>query len=196
MGRSTRFAKGSYRLQRIYRAAENIIFVVLLIVTIHFTLQNFHIMGQSMEPTLHDREYILVYKSIYTYRPPARGDIIVFRYPLNPRSDYIKRIIAVPGDIISVLNQTVIVDGVTLNEPYINKDDPYNPYPSFRKRIVGPDQYFVMGDNRGDSSDSREWGFVPRHDIIGQALLVYWPISADNFGFLATPSNVFSKVQQ
>jgi signal peptidase I len=153
-------------------------------------------MGQSMEPTLHDQEYILVYKSIYSYRPPARGDIIVFQYPLNPRSDYIKRIIAVPGDVISVLNQTVIVNGVTLSEPYVNKDDPYNPYPSFRKRIVGPDQYFVMGDNRGDSSDSREWGFVPRHNIIGQALIVYWPVNTDNFGLLPTASNVFSRVRQ
>jgi signal peptidase I len=194
--RSTHLAKSSHRLQRIYRTAENVVFVVILVVTIHFTLQSFHIMGQSMEPTLHDQEYILVYKSVYSYRPPARGDIIVFQYPRNPRSDYIKRIIAVPGDIISVLNQTIIVNGVTLSEPYINRDDPYNPYPSFRKRIVGPDQYFVMGDNRGDSSDSREWGFVPRHNIIGQALLVYWPVNADNFGLLPTASNVFSGVRQ
>jgi signal peptidase I len=196
MRQSTHLAKNSRRLQRIYRATENIIFLVLLLVTIHFTLQNFHIIGQSMEPTLHDQEYILVYKSVYSYRPPARGDIIVFQYPLNPRSDYIKRIIAVPGDVISVLNQTVIVNGVTLSEPYVNRDDPYNPYPSFRKRIVGPDQYFVMGDNRGDSSDSREWGFVPRHNIIGQALIVYWPINTDNFGLLPTASNVFSRVRQ
>jgi signal peptidase I len=137
-----------------------------------------------------------VYKSVYSYRPPARGDIIVFQYPLNPRADYIKRIIAVPGDVISVLNQAVIVNGVVLSESYVNKDDPYNPYPSFRKRIVGPDEYFVMGDNRGDSSDSREWGFVPRHNIIGQALFIYWPINTGNFGFLPSAGDVFSRVHQ
>lgn len=194
MRRSAYVIKNSSRLSRLYQAAENIIFIVLLLVILQITLQNFHIMGQSMEPTLHDQEYILVYKAAYSYRPPARGDIIVFQYPRNPRSDYIKRIIAIPGDVISVLDQTVIVDGVTLNEPYINKDDPFNPYPSFRKRIVGPDQYFVMGDNRGDSSDSREWGFVPRHNIIGQAILVYWPPETDNFGLLPSASNVFSQV--
>jgi signal peptidase I len=110
--------------------------------------------------------------------------------------DYVKRIIAIPGDIISVVGQKVTVDGVTLNEPYVNKNDPYNPFSPIYNRIVGPNEYFVMGDNRGDSSDSRQWGFVPHQNIIGKAAFVYWPYSENNFGLLPNASPVFAHVHQ
>ena len=170
--------------------------MLLLALITHVSLQNFCIQGQSMEPSLHDQEFILVDKASYLIHPPARGDIIVFQYPLDPREMYVKRIIAVPGDIISIINQTVIVNGVTLHEVYVNKDDPSNPYPAINRRIVGPNEYFVMGDNRGDSSDSREWGFVPRQNIIGKAAFVYWPYSEDNFGMLPGTKAVFARVPQ
>lgn len=177
-------------------AIETLIVAVILIFFVRVAVQNFHIEGQSMEPSLHDREYILVNKIAYLVSAPGRGDIVVFQYPKNPQEKYIKRIIAIPGDIISVVDNQITVDGVHLDEPYINQADNYNPFSSFRNRIVEPNEYFVMGDNRGNSSDSREWGLVPRHNIIGRAMLVYWPLNTDNFGALPDASRVFAAVHQ
>ncbi len=191
MREDTRVSKWRNRLRWL---TDSIILILVVLLITRFTVQNFHIQGQSMEPTLHDQEFILVDKMAYLLRPPARGDVIVFQFPRDPQEDLVKRIIAVPGDVISVINQAVIVNGVTLHEPYINKDDPYNPYPSFRNRIIEPDEYFVMGDNRGDSDDSRDWGLVPRQNIIGRVAAVYWPTNANNFGLLPDASSVFARV--
>ena len=175
---------------------ETITLILLVTLAVRLALQNFHIDGQSMEPTLHNQEYILVDKATYLIHPPERGDVIVFQYPLDPQEDFVKRIIGIPGDVITTINRTVKVNGVTLQEPYINKNDPLNPYPAFEDWQVGPNQYFVMGDNRGNSSDSRQWGFVPRQNIIGKADFVYWPVNVNNFGLLPNASNVFAKVNQ
>ena len=148
-----------------------------------------------MEPTLQNQEYILVNKAAYLLQPPARGDVIVFDYPLDPSEKFVKRIIAIPGDVLSIHDETVIVNNVTLNEAYVNKSDPFNPFASFDNHIIGPNQYFVMGDNRGNSSDSRQWGIVPRQDILGKAIAVYWPLSVNNFGLLPNESTVFAQVQ-
>lgn len=182
------------RRHSLRRIIVTITLLLLLLLIVRIPLQNYHIQGHSMEPTLHDQEYVLVNKAAYLFRPPARGDIIVFEYPLNLQENYVKRIIAVPGDVISVVGEQVTVDGVTLHEPYINKDDPYNPFAPFSNHIVGPDQYFVMGDNRGNSSDSRDWGLVPRNDILGKAIIIYWPYNVDNFGLLPNESSVFAQV--
>jgi signal peptidase I len=168
--------------------------ILLALLILHVSIQTFRIEGESMEPTLQNQEFVLINKAAYLFQPPARGDIIVFQYPLNPQQIYVKRIIAIPGDIISVINETVTVNGVRLHEGYINKNDALNPYPPISKYIIGPDEYFVMGDNRGDSSDSRDWGFVPRQNIIGKAELIYWPTSAHNLGMLPNVSAVFAKV--
>ena len=183
-----------YRLVR--EVIETIVVTVLMFLVIRFAVQNFNIEGTSMEPSLHDQEYILVDKAAYLFHPPERGDVIVFEYPRDTQIDYIKRIIAIPGDTISVVDQTVTVDGVTLNEPYINKNDLFNPFPPFRNLIVGSGDYFVMGDNRGNSSDSREWGFVPHQNIIGKAALTYWPFGENNFGLLPDFGSVFARVHQ
>lgn len=174
---------------------ETLTLILLMLLLIRVTLQNFHIDGHSMEPTLHDQEYILVNKAAYLFQAPARGDIIVFQYPRDPRENYIKRIIATPGDRISINRNVVSVDGTVLHERYVNKDDPYNPYPTINQRIVGPGQYFVMGDNRGNSSDSREWGMVPQQNIIGKAIVIYWPFNVDNLGLLPNMSDVFAHVR-
>ncbi len=174
---------------------KTLLFALLAIFIIRLPLQNFHILGHSMEPTFHDEEYIIVNKGAYLFQTPARGDVIVFHYPLDPQEDYIKRIIAIPGDIISVVNQAVIVNGVTLDEPYVSARNQGNPYPSFTKHIVGPDQYFVLGDNRASSSDSRQWGFVPRRDIVGKAIVIYWPTGADNLGPVPDENTVFAHVR-
>jgi signal peptidase I len=173
---------------------ETTLIALVLIFALRLTMQSFHIAGQSMEPTLHDQEYILVNKAAYLLRPPTRGDIIVFKYPLDPQEDYIKRIIAVPGDIVSVVNNMATVNGVTIKEPYINKDNVATPYPPMQNRVVEQNEYFVMGDNRSNSSDSRQWGFVPRDNIIGKAIVIYWPLNQNNFGLLPDPGSVFAAV--
>ncbi|MBA2283905.1 MAG: signal peptidase I [Ktedonobacteraceae bacterium] len=170
---------------------ETVALTLLLLLVIRLTVQHFYVDGPSMEPSLHNQEYILVDKLAYLFHAPERGDVIVFQFPLNPSEDFVKRIIALPGDTISVVGQTVTVDGHVLHEPYINTNHLYNPYPAFRNRVMGPGEYFVMGDNRGDSSDSRQWGPVPRQNIIGKASVVYWPFGANNFGLLPNESRVF-----
>ena len=175
---------------------ETILLTLLIFLVLRFAVQNYRVDGQSMEPSLHDQEYIIVDKAAYLFQPPQRGDVIVFEYPYDPQLDYIKRIIAVPGDVISIVGEQVTVDGVTLNEPYINKADLFNPFGPIRNLIVKPGDYFVMGDNRGNSSDSREWGFVPHQNIIGKAELAYWPFGENNIGLLPNFSSVFAQVHQ
>jgi signal peptidase I len=189
--------KGFERRYRILREIiETITLTLLMFLIIRFAAQNFRVDGMSMEPTLHNQEYILVNKAAYVFHAPHRGDVIVFEYPPDPRVDYVKRIIALPGDVISVVGEKVTVDGVTLREPYINQSDPFNPFPPIYRRTVLANDYFVMGDNRGNSSDSRQWGFVPRQNIIGQATFVYWPFDGGNFGLLPDFSSVFASIRQ
>ena len=112
--------------------------------------------------------------------------------------DYVKRIIALPGDILTIRNTTVIVDGDTLNETYIAPSRQGNPfaYKQINNIIVPPNDYFVLGDNRAQSSDSRDWGFVPRNNIVGRAVLVYWPFGESNDGLVPNVSRVFANVHQ
>ncbi len=147
-----------------------------------------------MELALHDQEYMIVNKAAYFFQPPARGDVIVFRYPNNPHEDFVKRVIAIPGDVISVIGESVMVNSVNLHESYVNRQNALNPYKPIINLTVVRDEYFVMGDNRSNSSDSRQWGFVPRANIIGKAALIYWPFGVDNFGPLPDMSSVFAKV--
>jgi signal peptidase I len=181
-----------YRLIR--EIIETITLTLLMFLVLRLAVQNYRVDGQSMEPTLHNYEYILVDKAAYLFHAPERGDVIVFAYPHDTSIDYVKRIIAIPGDTISVVGERVTVDGVTLHEPYVNKDDPYNPFPPIVHLHVGSNDYFVMGDNRGNSSDSRQWGFVPRQDILGKADFIYWPFNVNNYGLLQDYSSVFAGV--
>ena len=185
-----------YRLVR--EVIETIVLTVLMFLVIRFAVQNFNIEGHSMEPNLHDQELILVDKWTYLFHPPSRGDVVVFMAPPQPSQDYIKRVIGVPGDVITIQNTTVIVDGVTLKETYV---DPKNQGATFEDRriskmVVPPNDYFVLGDNRANSSDSRVWGFVPKQNIIGRAALVYWPLQQDNDGFLPNVTAVYANVHQ
>ncbi len=182
-----------YRLVR--EVIETIVLTLLLFFIIRLAVQNFNIDGHSMEPSLHNNELILVDKWSYQLHPPARGDVIVFVAPPNPSQDYIKRIIGLPGDIISIHGNTVIVDGQTLSETYVAPQNQGNPYPSFSNRLVPPNAYFVLGDNRAGSSDSRDWGCVPRQNIIGRAAIVYWPLGENNTGLLPSVASVFAHVQ-
>src|SRR3989440_5002782 len=185
-----------YRLVR--EVIETVVLTILMFLVIRLAVQNFNIEGMSMEPSLHDKELILVDKWSYLFHAPTRGDVIVFVAPPEPSQDYIKRIIAIPGDTITIRDTTVIVDGVKLNETYVDPKRQGNlyAYKTISNMPVPPGDYFVLGDNRIGSSDSRNWGFVPRANIIGRAALVYWPLGENNNGLLPNVSNVFAKVHQ
>jgi signal peptidase I len=163
-----------------------------------FVFQAFKIPTGSMEDNLKVGDHVIVNKFIYgpggegalsrliPIRDVARGDIVVFRYPLQPETDFVKRVVALPGETIEIRDKQVYLDGSRLDEPYIILDDPeiYPDEPTlpepFRSRDqFGPfrvpqGQYFTMGDNRDRSSDSRYWGTVPRSMIKGRAFMVYW----------------------
>jgi signal peptidase I len=185
-----------YRLLR--EIIETIVLTLLMFLVIRFAIQNFNVDGTSMEPNLHNTELILVDKWTYLFHPPARGDVIVFVAPPHPDMDYVKRVIGLPGDVITIRNTTVIVDGVTLNETYVAPQNQGNlfAYKNITNLKVPPGDYFVLGDNRAVSSDSRDWGFVPQANIIGRAAFVYWPLGQDNNGFLPSVSAVFASVHQ
>lgn len=127
--------------------------------------------GSSMSPGIHDGDRILVDHLTYLFRDVHRGDIVVLQYPLDPTLDYIKRVIGVPGDKIEIDHGHVSVNGDRLDEPYIAEPDPRTRL----SEIVGPDSYFVMGDNRPHSSDSREFGLVPRENLVGLVNVRVWP---------------------
>lgn len=139
-----------------------------------FVARAFTVDGPSMMPTLEHGQRLLVDRLTYRFQPPQRGDIVVFRYPFNPKEHFIKRIIGVPGDEVRIVAGTLYVNGVALHEPYVNgRMLPRN----FGPIIVETDTYFVLGDNRNNSEDSRDRrvGLVPRKNLVGRALWRYWP---------------------
>lgn len=144
--------------------------------------------GTSMQPGLNNNQYVLVNKLAYLFHAPERGDVIVFHWPVDTNKDLIKRVIGLPGDVIVIDSTTDRVDGVLLNEPYIKA--PANP--AGNRWVVPPNDYFVMGDNRQVSDDSRDWGFVPKSYIIGRAVFVYWPLNS--WHFINTYSSVYGKI--
>ena len=134
--------------------------------------QAFQVEQYSMEPTLLPHDRVLVDKFSYRLRQPHRGDVIVLRYPLNTQRNYIKRIVALPNDTLEVKSGALYVNGQRVSEPYLN-GTPQGTYGPF---TVPTDAVFVMGDNRNNSEDSRAFGALKKEFIVGQALLVYWPI--------------------
>ncbi len=186
--------------------------VVIAIFVITFIVQAFQIPSESMESTLLVGDYLLVNKLCYggqgpgdhvmPYQKIARGDIIVFHYPVDPQQHFVKRVIGVPGDHLRMVAKRVLINGRPLDEPYVRFLEPPNNlfrdnFPrtdipaiglegkwwlEMRKLvedgqlIVPEGHYFVMGDNRDDSQDSRYWGFVPRENIIGRPLVIYWSV--------------------
>ena len=127
--------------------------------------------GSSMSPGIHDGDRILVNHLSYLLQSVHRGDIVVLRYPLDPRLDYIKRVIGLPGDIVRIHGGAVSVNGEVLEEPYISEPDRRGD----TLVHVESDHYFVMGDNRPHSSDSREFGLVPRENLVGKVDVCIWP---------------------
>jgi len=150
---------------------ETVILTALIFLGIRLVVQNFRIEGRSMEPTLHSGEYLLVNKMSYRWLgEPERGDIIVFE-AWGQDKDFVKRIVGTPGDEIEIRDGCVHVNGTCLDEPYLDQSttDAVGPI------VLGPDEYYVLGDNRGNSSDSRSFGPLDVDSIIGKAWVTYWP---------------------
>ncbi len=207
--RRQRHASG-IRVRRIGRELiETVVLAVLIFFAVKAVVQNFRVEGASMEPSLHNEQYLLVNKAIYfrvdmdkvhsvlpfipgdderhLFRAPRRGDVVVFRFHLDPSRDFIKRVIGVPGDTVEVKDGTVFINGALLQEDYILAAPNY----TYGPKTVPEGHYFVLGDNRRNSFDSHAWGqncppqqqcdFVPEENIIGQAWVSYWPIERLEF---------------
>ena len=167
---------------------ETITYTLLILFIIRFAVQSFRTNGQSMEPNFHNNEYVLVNKVAYLFQQPQRGDVVVFHYPFDIHKDFIKRLVGLPGDTIHVTNTNVIINGQTIREPYIRV--PFNFEVNAWK--LGPDQFFVMGDNRDNSLDSRTWGPLDRSYIIGKVVVAYWPMNY--LGLINTYPSVYAEV--
>lgn len=149
---------------------ETVVLAVVLFVGINAVSARVRVDGFSMRPTLEDGEFLLVNKLSYFFGDVKRGDIIVFHFPLNPKEELIKRVIGLPGDHIVVQNNQVFVNDQLLNEPYIAQAPLY-----YGDWVVAEDHLFVLGDNRNNSNDSKDWGMLPEENVVGKAVLIYWP---------------------
>jgi signal peptidase I len=151
---------------------ETIILAVILYFGINAISARVRVDGFSMIPSLQNGEYVLVSRLSYKLDSPQRGDIIVFGLPGNQTQDLIKRVIGLPGETVSIQKNMVKINGVPLEEPYIEQEPLYTG-----EWTVPEGQLFVLGDNRNDSKDSHQWGYLPMENIIGKALVIYWPPS-------------------
>jgi signal peptidase I len=156
--------------------------VILAVLVILFLYQPVKVEGTSMMPALVDQERIFINKFVYRLGigDIQRGDLVVFWFPGDPTKSYIKRVIGVPGDTVEVDDGAVLVNGHRIDEPYVL--DQYRDRQSMPQFKVLADEYFVLGDHRSSSNDSRSWGAVPRKYIYGKAVFVYWPV--DKIGVL------------
>ncbi len=161
--------------------------LVMALIIRALLIQAFRIPSGSMIPTLLVGDHILVEKVSYRFHRPERLDIIVFKFPLDPSKDYIKRVIGLPGDRVKIVNKVVYVNGKPLKEPYVQHTDPnvlpaeVSPRDNYGPVVVPAHHYFVMGDNRDKSYDSRFWGFVPEKDIVGRAFIIYFSCDSKSF---------------
>ena len=174
---------------------EAVLIALVVLIVLQTTVRNFKVEGSSMAPTLAGGQYLVVDQASffkfdkerlsrivpfwkapeaepeYVFDPPARGEVIVFNYPLNPQKDFVKRVVGLPGETVEVRDGTVFVDGEALPEPYLQRKDRSDVSPL----ALGEKEYYVIGDNRRNSNDSRSWGAVPEDNIVGRVWLVYWP---------------------
>lgn len=173
--------------------------LVLALVIRAYVIQAFKIPSGSMIPTLLVGDHILVNKFIFgtnipftdkrilAFRKPERGDVIVFKFPENPKKDFIKRVVATEGDMLEERNKVIYLNGKAVTEPFAKHVDSLlrlgtnDPRDNFGPLIVPKDKLFVMGDNRDQSYDSRYWGFVDLKEVLGKALIIYWSWNPDDW---------------
>ena len=183
-------------MSRVFKEiAEALILALIVFLVIQGSVRNFRVDGSSMLPSLEGGQYLLVNKLVYfkldtsrlsrvipfwdedmpsnhfLIHPPRRGEVIVFRFPRDPRKDFVKRVIGLPGEEVEIVSGTPHINGVALEEPYLTTQD----RSSLSPLVLGDGEYFVLGDNRRSSNDSRNWGAVPEGNILGKVWVVYWP---------------------
>jgi signal peptidase I len=156
-------------LRDIFFAAVTAILIVV------FVVQPVKVEGTSMQPHLADQERIFVNKFVYHFSEISRGDIVVFWFPKDPTKSFIKRVIGLPTEQVEIRRGEVFINGTRLVEPYVRPA--YFDYSSVGPLIVAEGSYFVLGDHRNSSNDSRNWGFVPKENIFGKAVFRYWPVT-------------------
>lgn len=166
--------------REIWDFARILIVAALIVAPIrYFVAQPFIVKGASMEPAFHHWNYLIIDEASYFFREPERGEVIVFRFPLDPSEYFIKRIIGLPGETVTIAESKVMLDKNSADRPGA-LDEAYLPPGTVtageRSWTLGPDQYFVMGDNRAVSLDSRKWGALPRKNIIGRVAFRAWPL--------------------
>ena len=147
----------------------------ILIVT--FGFQVARVEGQSMAPTLEDQDRLIVNKLVYRIGEPRRGDIVMLYYPLNPDKSFVKRVIAEEGDTVRIIDGRVYVNDIPLQDDYVPQE--FRSHDDYGPQVVQQGYYFVMGDHRNNSSDSRHWGQVPKKYIVGKVKLRWWPLQDD-----------------
>jgi signal peptidase I len=149
-------------------------------VVIVFLYQPVKVEGTSMLPWLEDQERIFVNKFVYRFEEIRRGDIIVFRFPLDPSKSYIKRVVGLPGDLVEIVEGRLLVNAHPVAEPYVAPQ--FRDRGSYPSTLVPEGEYYVLGDHRNTSNDSRTWGTVPQEYVSGKAVFAYWPL--ERFGVL------------
>lgn len=169
-GASSRPSFGRRLLRAFGELLQTLLIAGALFLVVNFLTARIRVEGNSMEPSLHNGEFVVVNRLAYQLDEPQRGDIVVFHFPLDNNRRFIKRVIGQPGDVVQIQDGQVIVNGARLQEPYISSPPHYEG-----EWHVGTNQVFVLGDNRNNSSDSQNWGMLPLDEIIGKAVLVYWP---------------------
>jgi signal peptidase I len=164
--------------------AEVVVLALLLYVVINFAIQTVHVIGLSMYPTVDNEDYLVATKIDYRFHPPQRGDVIIMRDPFDSSRDFIKRVVGVPGDHLLIRDGHVYINGHLLDEPYVDNEPwttnanwPASPSTDPTGRLLGSDDFFVMGDNRNHSSDSRLFGFVHRSQIEARAWIRVLPVT-------------------
>jgi signal peptidase I len=160
-----------------------VVFIIAFVLKT-FLIQTFVIEGQSMEPNFHNGQYLLIDKLSYRFKEPTRGDVVILIPPDDSTKDYIKRVIGRPGDTVEIVHNQVKVNGQIIPEPYLNQGEETQVMDSDLqdyKTTLGQDQYFVLGDNRKNSRDSRSIGTIPKGNIVGRALFVFLPINQAHF---------------
>jgi len=150
---------------------ETLLLTFFIFWLVNGLIGRYRIDGSSMNPTLQNGQYLIINNISYYLNDPQHGDVIVFHHPKSDLN-LIKRVIGVPGDSVEINNEHVKVNGVVLDEPYI-KEEPQYTYSG----VVPEGEYFVLGDNRNNSSDSHSWSFLPEENIVGKAMIIYWPPS-------------------
>ena len=157
---------------------ETLILSVILFAAINAVSARIRVDGSSMEPTLHSGEFVIVNKLSYKLGMPEIGDVVIFHYPRDPEQEYVKRVIGLPGDKVELKDGNIHINGKIVVDPKIASNYYYNQgkYGARGKKVIVPEgKYFFLGDNSISSKDGREWGFADAKDIIGKAVLTWWP---------------------